>query len=359
MTVAAGMVRRHLILALVLVGLVALPVFATDYFTSFVVTRALMLGMAAATIVFLHAYGGMTSLAQYLLFGIAGFMVGNASGQAGSRGLQLGWDPWVAVVFALAVCLAVSWVLGALASNSTGIYYLMLTLVYAVIGFSFFGQVTTFSGFGGITGITPPALIAGQPFRLYYLALLLSLATYLGLRALARTPFGLALQGIRDDHVRMASLGYNVQLHRTVTFTIAGFIAGCAGVLNVWWNGQIDPTSISIGPTLDLLIIAVIGGISYLEGAWLGAIVFVAANNYLRSVPLIDELGITGARFNTVVGLLLLLIMILSPEGLAGIIDRIRSGGRRFRGLEPHPETVGGGADTRTAGDGAPTDGAS
>jgi branched-chain amino acid transport system permease protein len=206
MTVAAGMVRRHLILALVLVGLVALPVFATDYFTSFVVTRALMLGMAAATIVFLHAYGGMTSLAQYLLFGIAGFMVGNASGQAGSRGLQLGWDPWVAVVFALAVCLAVSWVLGALASNSTGIYYLMLTLVYAVIGFSFFGQVTTFSGFGGITGITPPALIADQPFRLYYLALLLSLATYLGLRALARTPFGLALQGIRDDHVRMASL---------------------------------------------------------------------------------------------------------------------------------------------------------
>jgi branched-chain amino acid transport system permease protein len=94
----------------------------------------------------------------------------------------------------------------------------------------------------------------------------------------------------------------------------------------VWWNGQIDPSSISIGPTLDLLIIAVIGGIAHLEGAWLGAIVFVAANNYLRNLPFVDQIGITEARFNTVIGLMLLLIMVLSPDGLVGIILRIRDG---------------------------------
>jgi branched-chain amino acid transport system permease protein len=164
----------------------------------------------------------------------------------------------------------------------------------------------------------------GPPVRLYYAGLILSVLAYLGFRGLNRTAFGLAFQGIRDDPVRMASLGYNVPLHRTLAFTLAGFVAGLAGLLNVWWNGQIDPASISIGPTLVLLIIAVIGGISHLEGAWLGAFVYVAANTYLRELPLVDRIGITEARFNTVIGVLVLLIMVLSPEGLVGIIGRVR-----------------------------------
>jgi branched-chain amino acid transport system permease protein len=201
-----------------------------------------------------------------------------------------------------------------------------------VIGFYFFGQVTTFSGFGGMTGIDPPAFFENEPKRLYYAGLVLSILAYVGFRALARTPFGLALQGVRDDPVRMASLGFNVQIHRILAFTLAGFVAGVAGVLNIWWNGQIDPTSINIGPTLDLLIIAVIGGMAHLEGAWLGAFVFVAANIYLRDIPLLGSIGgfvedriLAQERFNTVIGILLLVIMLLSPDGLAGIIARARN----------------------------------
>ena len=159
----------------------------------------------------------------------------------------------------------------------------------------------------------------------------LSVLAYAGFRAIARTPFGMALQGVRDDPVRMASLGFNVQLHRTLAFTLAGFVAGAAGVLNIWWNGQIDPTSIGIGPTLDLFIIAVIGGIMHLEGAWLGAFVFVGANIYLRDIPLVGRLGgafedrlLAAERFNTVIGVLLLVIMVVSPDGLAGLIVRAR-----------------------------------
>ena len=130
---------------------------------------------------------------------------------------------------------------------------------------------------------------------------------------------------MRDDPVRMASLGFNVALQRTIAFTIAGLVAGVAGVLNIWWNGQIDPTSISIGPTMDLLIVAVIGGIAYLEGAWLGAFVFVIANNYMRDLPFASSIGLTEARFATVVGVLVLVIMVLSPDGLVGVILRVRS----------------------------------
>jgi branched-chain amino acid transport system permease protein len=134
----------------------------------------------------------------------------------------------------------------------------------------------------------------------------------------------------------MSSLGFNIQLHRALAFTLAGFVAGLAGVLNIWWNGQIDPTSISIGPTLDLLIIAVIGGIAHLEGAWLGAFIFVAANIYLRDIPILGDLGgfieerlLAPERFNTVIGVLLLVIMLLSPDGIAGIIARVRDASSR------------------------------
>lgn len=317
---------RNAVAAAAVAVLVLLPFVASDFFVSFVMTRAVTLGLAASTIVFLSSYGGMVSLAQLLFVGIAGFMVGNAVGEGGTKGLKLGWDPWVGVVFALAVTVALAFGLGALASRTTGIYFLMLTLTYAVIGYYFFGQVTTFSGFGGITGIRPPGVFDGHPVRFYYLCVALSLAAYAAFRSLERTPFGIALQGVRDDPVRMASLGFNVALHRTIAFTIAGFVAGVAGVLNIWWNGQIDPTSISIGPTMDVLIVAVIGGIAYLEGAWLGAFVFVIANNYMRDLPMASTIGLTEARFSTVVGLIVLLIMVLSPDGLVGVILRIRSG---------------------------------
>jgi branched-chain amino acid transport system permease protein len=315
---------RNLVAALGVLALLAVPIFDTGFFVSFVLTRTVILGLAASTIIFLSSYAGMVSLAQLLFVGIAGFMVGNAAGEAGSRGLKLGWDPWVAAGFALFVTAAVALLLGALSSRTSGIYFLMLTLTYAVIGYYFFGQVTTFSGFGGITGIRPPSFLDGEVARFYYLCVALSVLAYAGFRSLARSPFGLALQGVRDDSVRMASLGFNVALQRTLAFTLAGFVAGVAGVLNIWWNGQIDPTSISIGPTLDLLIVAVIGGIAHLEGAWLGAFVFVIANNYMRDLPFASAIGLTEARFNTVVGLLVLVIMILSPDGLVGVILRIR-----------------------------------
>jgi branched-chain amino acid transport system permease protein len=205
----------------------------------------------------------------------------------------------------------------------------MLTLVYAVIGNFVFAQIVDISGPSGITSIPRPAFV-GSPISLYYLGVILSALVYLGFRVVGRTAFGLALQGVRDDPVRMASLGFNVPLHRTLAFTLAGFVAGLSGLLNVWWNGQIDPASISIGPTLILLIIAVIGGVSYFEGAWVGAFVYVVIFTYLRDLPLVNQIGITEARFNTVIGIIVLLIMVLSPEGAAGIAERIRRrlGGR-------------------------------
>jgi branched-chain amino acid transport system permease protein len=205
----------------------------------------------------------------------------------------------------------------------------MITLTYSVIANLSFGQVTDVSGFGGISGIPTPGLIGSADAhqnRLYYVALGTALGVYILLRYIVRTPFGLTLQGLRDDPVRMSSLGYNVALHRTIAFGFAAFVAALGGVLFVWWNGHIDPTSIGLTNTINVLVIAVVGGLYRIEGAWVGAVVFVILNNYSQQISFI------GPRFATLIGAIFLVIVLVSPGGLMGLWERgltLVSGQRR------------------------------
>jgi branched-chain amino acid transport system permease protein len=222
---------------------------------------------------------------------------------------------------------------GAIASRSYGIYFLMITLAISVIVFYFFAQVTTLSGYGGIRSVTPPALIGNpvlNPLPLYYAALVASVCVYAGIRYLARTPFGLALQGIRDDPARMQALGFNVALHRALAFGVGAFIASIAGILSVWYSTQVSPGGINLAQTINILVIAVIGGLYRLEGAWIGAAVFATIDNYSRQwMPNVgDWLG--PDRFETVIGVIFLVIVLASPGGLVGIWESVWA--RRNRG---------------------------
>jgi branched-chain amino acid transport system permease protein len=309
--------------------LVAVAVFAplifSEYWVATLLTQMLFLGIVAASLIFLSAYGGMVSLAQVAIYGVAGFALGNLTTTGNTKGLNLGWAEAPGIVVAIAIAVVVALIFGALASRSYGIYFLMITLVFSVIANLFFGQVTSVSGFGGISGIPIPDFLSrtAHPDRLYFVTLAVALLVYTLLRYVARTPFGLTLQGIRDDPVRMSSLGYNVTLHRTLAFTFAGFIAAIGGILFVWWNAQIAPSTIGLNATIDVLVIAVIGGLYRLEGAWLGALVFVVINNYA------PDIGFIGERFHTVIGLIFLIIVLVSPSGLIGLWERATVGRRR------------------------------
>ena len=161
------------------------PLIFSDYWLGALLTQTLFLGIVASSLIFLSAYGGMVSLAQVALYGIAGFVLGNVVTNGNTKGLNLGWNPWLAVVLAIAITVLVAVLFGLLASRSVGIYFLMITLTFGVIANLFFGQVTTFSGFGGISGIPAPHPIGPvdeHPNRLYYVALVVSVLVYALLR---------------------------------------------------------------------------------------------------------------------------------------------------------------------------------
>jgi branched-chain amino acid transport system permease protein len=317
------------LLVIVAVG----PLIFNDYWVNTILTQGFIVGIAAASLIFLSAYGGMVSLAQTALYGIAGFIVGNMVTQGETKGLNLGWDPTLAVVLAIVMTTVLGVILGSVAARSAGIYFLMITLTFAVIANYFFGQVTLVSGFSGISGIdryTPGFIgeVVAHPNRLYYVALVAAIAIYLLIRYVVRTPFGVALQGVRDEPIRMSSLGYSPPVHRALAFGFGAFIASIGGVLYVWWNGQIDPQTIGLQATIDLLVVAVIGGLWRIEGAWVGAFAFIVINNYVRDI----EVPVLGGSFNTIIGLIFLAVVVVSPGGLMGLWDRITGpvfGGRR------------------------------
>ena len=151
----------------------------------------------------------MISLAQTGLMGIAGYALANMVTQhvpgGETKGLpaRLGSDARRSSL-AILLTVGIGLVFGAVASRSFGIYFLMLTLTYTVIAFLFVGSVTLIGGFSPVAGVdryTPGFIgdIVNDRQRLYYIALITAVVVYVLIRYLVRTPFGISLQGIRDE----------------------------------------------------------------------------------------------------------------------------------------------------------------
>jgi len=315
--------------------LLVYPFLTTDFFTFQIGAYALLLGTVALSLMMLAGYGGMVSLAQLTVAGFAGYLMAIfGENSVGVHGL--GWPWWVLVPFCVLAAALLSALIGAIAVRTEGIYTIMITLAVAVAFFYFTRQnYAIFNGFNGFAGVAPPPVLGVDwraPVPFYYLALGVSGAAFLAVLYLSRSTFGLTLQAIRDNPRRMAALGYSVTAHRIYAYFLAGVIAGVAGVMLVWFNGRISPGSVGVEVVIDILVIAVVGGMRHPAGPFLGAIAFVLLENF--AIDLIDR-----ERFNTVIGLAFLAIVLLSPNGVLGILealrDRLAALGRRPAAATP------------------------
>lgn len=298
---------------LVVVLLMAFPLVANSFWLVQIGAQICIYALIALGLTLLAGYGGMVSLAQMTVAGLAGYLVAILG--VNSTDFGLGW-PWpIVVISALMTATAFGALIGLLSVRTDGIYTIMITLAIAT-GFFYFTRqnYSVFNGFTGYSGIKAP-IVAGMNLResmhFYHLSLTITLISFFSITYLVRSSFGIALQGIRDNARRMEALGFHVTAHRVVTYAIASGLAAIGGILMVWMNGRIDPASIGVGPTIDILVIAVMGGLGHPLGAFIGALIFTLLDNF--AIDLIDR-----ERFNTVIGSVFLAIVLFSPDGVIG-----------------------------------------
>ncbi len=306
----------------VLAALVVYPFVVPPFFTFQIGGQTLALGLIALSLTFLAGYGGMVSLAQMTVAGIAGYAYAVLA--TSSAAVSLHWPWWVAALLAIPIATLAATLIGWLAVRTEGIYTIMITLA---VGMAFYylahQNYSIFNGWSGLQAVRAPEAFGvywRDPVPFYFLALTCAVAGYLFVKYIARAPFGVALQGIRDNPRRMAALGFNVVAHRIAAYALAGFLAAIGGLLLIWYNGLIAPGSIGTSALINILVIAVLGGFGHPVGPFIGAAIFVLLQNF--AIDLVDR-----ERFNLVIGGVFLLIVLFSPDGLLGWWTRLR---RRF-----------------------------
>ncbi len=316
--------RASTVVAAILVGVLLLiyPLIVPGFWAFQIGAQSLFLGVISLSLMFLGGYGGMVSLAQMTVAGVAGYLIAIVGGNHLNFGLL--WPWWAAVPVAVAGGTIAATLIGLISVRTAGIYTIMITIAIAMAFFYLAQQnYTLFNGHSGFASVLPPHVFGVDwraPVPFYFLALAVAMLSYAVVLYLSRTPFGIALQAIRDNARRMRALGF-----------VAGFIASLGGVLLVWFNSRISPGTVDTGPIFDILIIAVLGGMSHPLGPFLGAVIFVLLENF--AIDFIDR-----ERFNTLIGLCFLAIVLFSPDGVLGLWGRfvglLRQAGAQNRMLQ-------------------------
>jgi branched-chain amino acid transport system permease protein len=300
----AGMTGRAVAVALIVIAVAAaLPLVLTNYQVG-LATEILIFGVLAMSIDILAGFAGRTSLGHGAIFGVSTYVVVYATAQAGL-------SPAAAFALGILAATLVAVIFGLLAVRTSGVYFLLLTLALGMIVWGIclrWTQVT--GGENGMRGDVRPEWLVSH--RAFYWAVLAaaSLVSYAMWR-FVRSPFGLTLLGIRDSESRMRSLGYNVSMHLFVGFAVSGFFAGIAGALYAMFNNFVSPSTVALAQSVEGVLMMIAGGVGTLFGGFVGAAAIIALENVVSAYT---------ERWQMVLGITFILIMIFTPEGIIGTL---------------------------------------
>ncbi|GAB3479165.1 branched-chain amino acid ABC transporter permease [Polaromonas eurypsychrophila] len=299
--------RTPMLLALALfLALISAPFWLNAY-PQTLLTEILIFGLFAASIDLLAGVAGRTSLGHGAIFGTAAYVVAWCQTSAGI-------DPWMAVVLGVMAATLLALVFGLLAVRTDGVYFLLLTLALGMVVWGVaYRWVSVTGAESGLRGIARPNGLADNA-HFYWFVLAVVAATFLALRSVVNSQFGLALRGIKQSSTRMRTLGYNVPLTLVLAFTVSGFVAGVAGVLGVYLNSFVSPSSVALAQSTKGLLMAILGGVGTLWGGFIGAGVMIALENLVSFYT---------ERWAMVLGALFVLTMLFAPTGLLGTVRTI------------------------------------
>ena len=300
--------QGRLLVGLALAVAVLLPLVAGNYLLG-VATEVLIFMLYAASLNFLLADGGLASFGHAAYFGLGSY---GAAFALKTFGLGMETAIPAGVVLGFAGALVFGW----FCVRLSGVYFAMLTLAFAQIAWSIAYQWTDVTGGdNGIIGVWPSAW-AASPARFYWLTLGLSAGAIGLLRVITFSPFGYALRALRDSTLRAETIGIVRWRVQWMGFVIAGAFAALAGALYAFLKGSVFPDNISISLSIDGLVMVLLGGVGTVSGGGVGAAIYRSLSIWVISHTDYSKL---------VLGALIILLVVLFPNGLVGQFQAWRS----------------------------------
>jgi ABC-type branched-subunit amino acid transport system ATPase component/branched-subunit amino acid ABC-type transport system permease component len=220
----------------------------------------------------------------------------------------------LAIPIALLASIVLAAIGAALAVRLTGLFFLVMTLVFSQVlwGISHrWGTMT--GGYLGLHGIERPFAFLDSELTFYYVIFGVFLISALLMYRLVRSPFGLTLRGVKDSELRMRTSGYNVWWHKFIVFVIAGAFAGVSGVLYTYSTQFISPTVLGVETSFEAMLMVIIGGAGTLSGPLIGAAVVTGLRNYL---------SVFFESWVIILGLGYIITVFFAPQGILGLLPR-------------------------------------
>jgi branched-chain amino acid transport system permease protein len=267
-------------------------------------------------------YAGQISLAQAAFVGIGAYIAAKLT--------TLGWPFWSAYLLAGIACFAVGWLLGYPALRVQHHYLAFVTLAFTTLVYlAFRNEEWLTGGIYGINNIPRPSVLGWsmEPPRAFYYFCLVHLVLVSAFAWwLIRSPWGRAFVAVRENPIRALSLGVDTRRYTLMAFALGAGLGGISGALYAPLVQYIDPSPFGLSLSLDLLLMVVVGGSGYFFGPFVGAGVAVLLPDWLR---------FTEGYYLMAYAVLVIVMMVFSPSGLLGLVDRLMR--RATRAAEPLP----------------------
>lgn len=301
--------NAYLIAAAVLaLMLAALPLLTVNSpYTMVLMIDLLIAALFATSLHFIMGPAGMHSFGHAAYFGLGAYGAALLV-----RSLHMPME--VALLVAPVVAALGALVYGWFAVRLSGVYLAMLTLAFAQITWAITYQWDSFTGgSNGLTGVWPSEWLSNKQ-AYYWLTLVLVGAGVWWLRRVLFSPFGYALRAGRDSVLRADAIGIDVKRMQWAAFVIAGTVAGLAGALYAFSKGSISPETMSVGKSVDGLVMVLLGGIQTLAGPVVGAVTFTWLH---------DTVARNTDYWRAMLGAIILILVLLFPQGVAGSIKQL------------------------------------
>ncbi|SFP93955.1 branched-chain amino acid ABC transporter permease [Tranquillimonas alkanivorans] len=313
----AGRVKAAVVLFAIFAALPPVAAALDDPFFVLIGTRILAYAIAAMALDLILGYGAMVSFGHAAYLGFGTYAVAILS----SYGVH---DIFLQTAAAILVSALFALVTGAISLRTRGVYFIMITLAFGQMAFFFFISLSAYGGDDGY-GLAQRSTLLGSDmlendFALFYATLATLVALFWACHRIVGSRFGRVLTGIRENPTRMEAIGYSPFRFQLAAFVISGCMTSIAGVFLANQAEFVSPAFMSWHRSGELIVMVVLGGIGTLSGAIGGAV---------AALLLEEALGALTEHWRLWFGLFLVLMVLYSPNGIAGLVKQVANRGRK------------------------------